>query len=105
MNSNDLDDFMQCLDEERFHEAHDVLEHIWFARRFEKSDETNLLKGYINAAVSFELVKRGRKDSAQKVYNTYLKYKDLRLHVSSQFSQKYVQIEQKIEDLSKMVVS
>lgn len=99
MNSDFLDEFMQCLDEKRFYEAHDALEHIWFPRRFEKSDETNLLKGYINAAVSFELIKRGRKDSAQKAYNVYLKYKDLRLRVDSPYSKKYEEIENKIESI------
>ncbi|MBU0632881.1 DUF309 domain-containing protein [bacterium] len=105
MSSSYLDGFLQCLDEERFYEAHDLLEHIWFPRRFEKSDEMNLLKGYINAAVSFELIKRGREVSAQKVYNVYLKYKDLRLHVDSPYAKKYEEIESKIESIKKKEVS
>jgi hypothetical protein len=99
MNSNYLDKFLNCLEEERFYDAHEVLEQLWFPRRFENNDEMKLLKAYINAAVSFELLKRGRKDSAKKVYNNYLKYKDLRLHVSSLDTKKYEKIEKKIETI------
>lgn len=101
MNSKYLDEFMQCLDEERFYDAHEALEHIWFPRRFEGDDETRLIKAYINAAVSFELTKRGRKNSAQKVYNNYTRNKDLRLHVDFLYSEKYAEIEQKIEIIAK----
>ena len=101
MSSSHLEGFLLCLDEERFYDAHEELEHVWFPRRFEKDSEMLLLKGYINAAVSFELIKKGRKDSAQKAYNTYLKYRDLRLHVSSLYNEKYLIIEQKLNTLAK----
>lgn len=103
MNSKYFDEFLLCLDEERFYDAHEALEHLWFPRRFEDDDEVKLLKGYINAAVSFELIKRGRKDSAKKVYNIYLKYRPLRLqialHVSSFHAKSYEIIEKKIETI------
>ena len=99
MSSNHLDEFLLCLEEERFYDAHEALEHVWFPRRFEDNDEIKLLKGYINAAVSFELIKRGRKDSAKKVYNVYLKYKPLRLHVSTLAANTYEIIEKKIETI------
>ena len=99
MNSNSIDKFLLALDEERFYDAHEALEHIWFPRRFEDNDEIRLLKGYINAAVSFELIKRGRKESAKKVYNVYLKYKPLRLHVSTLAANTYEIIEKKIETI------
>lgn len=101
MSSKHLDEFLLCLHEERFYDAHEALEALWFPRRFEEDDEMKLLKGYINAAVSFELIKRGRKDSARKVYNNYLKYKLLRLHVISVYAKKYEEIEQKIEDIQR----
>jgi len=67
--------FGALLEEERFFEAHEVLEEIWFPRRFEKTPYIQLLRGCINAAVSFELLKRGRKEAAKKVYKNFLKYK------------------------------
>ncbi len=99
MSNSHINEFMKCLDEERFYDAHEALEALWFPRRFEKSSETNLLKGYINAAVSFELIKRGKEDSARRVYNNYLKYKDLRLSIDSLYSLQYEEIEKKIEHI------
>jgi len=72
-----LDRFMHCLDEERFFDAHEALEEVWFPRRFEDDMEMKLLKGFINAAVSFELTKRGRPDPATRAWKNYEKYRPL----------------------------
>lgn len=72
-----LDRFVSCLEEERFYDAHEALEAIWFPRRFEDDPEMKLVKGFINAAVSFELTKRGRADPATKVWGNYEKYRPL----------------------------
>ena len=72
-----LDRFVLCLDEERFYDAHEALEEIWFPRRFEKDQEMLLLKGFINAAVSFELTKRGRPNPASRAWKNYEKYRPL----------------------------
>jgi Domain of unknown function (DUF309) len=96
-----IQEFLCCLDEGRFYDAHEVLERLWFPRRFEDDPEIKLLKGYINASVSFELCKRGRGNSAKKVYNNYLKYKSLRLHLSSSNSEEYEIVEKKIEEIER----
>lgn len=72
-----LDRFVLCLDEERFFDAHEALEEIWFPRRFEDDMEIKLIKGFINAAVSFELTKRGRPNPATKAWGNYEKYRQL----------------------------
>ena len=72
-----LDRFMLCLDEERFFDAHEALEEVWFPRRFEDEMEMKLLKGFINAAVSFELTKRGRPNPATRAWQNYEKYRPL----------------------------
>jgi len=69
-----LDRFVLCLDEERYFDAHEALEEVWFPRRFEDDSEMKLLKGFINAAVSFELTKRGRPDPATRAWENYEKY-------------------------------
>ncbi len=69
--------FVACLEEERYYDAHEVLEGLWYPRRFDKTPEILLLKGMINASVSFELVKRGRREAAEKPWRTYLKYRVL----------------------------
>jgi hypothetical protein len=70
-----VNEYLKCLEEERFYDAHEVLEDLWFPKRFEKSDDVLLLKGLINAAVSFELIKRGRPGPSEKPWDTYVKYK------------------------------
>ncbi len=69
-----VEDYLRCLEEERFYDAHEALESIWFPRRFEKGDEVQLLKGFINASVSFELIRRGRHEPSKRAWNTYKKY-------------------------------
>ena len=74
MSVETLEIFVRCLREERYYEAHEVLEQFWFPRRFEDNDEVRLLKGFINAAVSFELLKRGRIEPSERVWRNYRKY-------------------------------
>ena len=60
----------------RYYEAHEDLEAIWYPRRFEDDDEVRLWKGFINAAVSFELIRRKRPEPSRKAWQTYRKYFD-----------------------------
>jgi len=77
MISKKIDSYLLCLEEQRFFDAHETLEEIWFPLRFINSNEVKLLKGFINAAVSFELHKRGRIVQSKKVWANYLKYRQL----------------------------
>lgn len=94
-----LDKFVLCLNEERYYDAHEALEEIWFPQRFEKSNEINLLRGFINASVSFELLKRGKKGSAKKVWKTYLKYRQLLYKVDSRHLNQYNTISRQIDTI------
>lgn len=100
MINSKFDEFILCLKEQRFYDAHEALEALWFPRRFEKSYEVKLLKGFINAAVSFELYKRGRSKQSQTVWNTYLKYRPLlgKLQMPNQNS--YYQLSRYIEKIN-----
>jgi len=89
--------FRTCLREERFYDAHEALEEAWFPRRFEKSNEVKLLKGFINAAVSFELHKLGRKPQSQKVWATYLKHRQVLFKTDSIHSNAYYKLSREIE--------
>ncbi|HFB54151.1 MAG TPA: DUF309 domain-containing protein [Sulfurimonas autotrophica] len=99
MTQNKLDEFRECLREERFYDAHEALEALWFPRRFEDDSEVKLLKGFINAAVSFELVKKGRIPQSKKVWQSYLKYRQLLFKVNSPYLNEYYQLSRKIEFL------
>ena len=83
--------------EERFYDAHADLEHLWYPRRFEDDDEVKLWKGFINAAVCFELIKRGRPNSAEVAWQTYLKYSPLLENLVTPHKQLYVRIRELIE--------
>ena len=84
-----IDNFISCIEEERFYDAHEALEELWFPRRFEEDAEVKLLKGFINAAVSFELKKRGREKQSQKVWANYLKYRQSLFKVNSPYKNRY----------------
>ncbi len=92
-----FDAFVKSLDENRFYDAHEDLEHLWFPRRFDENDEVKLWKGFINAAVYFELIKKGRGATSGKVWDNYLKYKPLLDEVVSEHKELYVRIVEIIE--------
>lgn len=94
-----LEEFMVCLHEGRFYDAHETLEALWFVRRFEESDEVKLLKGFINAAVCFELIKKQREEAAKKVWKNYLKYRPLLYKIQSPYLSKYHEIARYVESI------
>ena len=92
--------YLQCLEEARYFDAHEALEEVWFPRRFEvENDEVMLIKGFINAAVSFELVKRGRETSALKVWKNYEKYIVLLEKVETAHKKRYLHLQEYVEAL------
>lgn len=92
-----IDEFIQCIDAHKFYEAHEVLEELWFPKRFEKTPEIELQKGFINAAVSFELIKRGRIPQSKRVWATYLKYRQHLYKVNPQNKNLYLQLTRYLE--------
>ena len=93
-----IDKFRLCIEEERFYDAHEALEELWFPRRFENSNEVMYLKGLINAAVSFELMKRGRAKQSKKVWMNYLKYRQLLFKVDSPYLNDYYKLSKYIDN-------
>jgi len=93
-----LKEFLVCLDEKRYYDAHEAIEELWFPRRFEKTNELQLLKGFINAAVSFELIKLGREKPSQKAWSTYIKYRPLLYKIDSPFLNDYHTILRTLEN-------
>jgi len=95
------DKFLELLYDDKFYEAHEVLEEIWFPRRFEDNDEIKLIKGFINAAVSFELLKKGKKENSKKVWTTYLKYRSLLYKMDTKNYNIYHKLVREIDSLRK----
>jgi len=94
-----LEEFIQCLNDKRYYDAHEALEKIWFPRRFEDNNEIKLLKGFINASVSFELNMRGREEASKKVWKNYLKYIELLYKIDSPHLSTYHSIAKDIEKI------
>lgn len=100
---NYLEKFMLQLSQEKFYDAHESLEVIWFSKRFEDNDEIKLIKGFINAAVSFELLKKDRFEASQKVWKTYLKYKELIHKINSKYLTQYKNIILQIQSIKQAI--
>jgi len=94
-----IQEYKTCLQNQQYYEAHEVLEELWFPKRFEDSAEIKLLKGLINAAVSFELRKKGRLPQSKKVWQNYLKYRQYLYKVDSKHLNDYYQLTRFVESL------
>lgn len=90
--------YLQSLAQERYYDAHEDLEALWFPRRFENDDEVKLWKGFINAAVSFELIKKGRCAASQTPWNTYMKYRALLDTLDTPYKELYVKMDDYIQN-------
>lgn len=84
--------FVLSIREGRYYDAHEDLEILWHPRRFEDNDEVFFWKGCINAAVSFELIKRGRPEPSLRAWETYLKYRPLLETLVTPHKELYVRI-------------
>ncbi|MGE4462146.1 MAG: hypothetical protein AB7D49_06910 [Arcobacter sp.] len=77
--NEELNDIIFLLEIENFIEAHNKLEELW--KKYKNDEKTReesfILKAFVNASVSFELLKIQRFEHASNVWNTYKKYEDL----------------------------
>lgn len=96
-----LKEYLKLLDQEEYFEAHEVMEEAWHPLRLKKDPLANLPKGLINAAITFEHIKRNKKNvkaKAQKVLASYERHKHLCVE-SIPFYVLFQQAVQKIEIL------
>ena len=100
-----IEKFVLCINEKRYFDAHEALEEVWFPRRFEDDNEIKLIKGFINAAVSFELIKRGRPKSSEKVWKNYEKYIVLLGSFESPFLGEYENLKEFVEEKKEELTS
>ena len=91
--------YKKLLDEQKFFQAHEALELIWFEKRFDDNNEIKLLKGLINAAVSFELTKQKKYQAAKTPWRTYLKYRTLLFKIDSKYLNSYYQITRHVDKI------
>ena len=104
INEERFHSFVKALDEQRFYDAHEVLEVLWFPVRFEDTNEVKLLKGFINAAVCFELIKKGRIKQSNIAWRNYLKYRQLLFKTTTPKLNIYYKISLHIEKTRKNIL-
>jgi len=91
--------YLVLMDQEEYFEAHEVLEEAWHSLRLTDHPLKNLVKGFINGAVSFEHLKRNRQNAnrkARRVMESYEKHIGLynnRIEYAELFKEAYVKIE------------
>ena len=90
--------FVCSIEEGRYYDAHEDLEPLWYLRRFEDDNEVKIWKGFINAAVSFELLKRGRPKPSDVAWQTYLKYQSLLEDIVTPHKELYVKMDELIQN-------
>ena len=69
-----IKEFIDDLKSEKFASAHEIMEKKWKEYKKLSHPKTKLLKGFINGATAFELVKRGNFDGAKRLWGVYEKY-------------------------------
>lgn len=71
-----LREYLALLKQERYFDAHEVLEEAWHILRRDNDSMTNCFKGLINASIALEHLKRNKAKSkrvAQLAYDSYIK--------------------------------
>ena len=69
-----IERFKTLIKQELYYDAHEALEELWFPMRKVKDEYSFLLKGFINGAVSLELLQRKKIEQSKKIYLVYKKY-------------------------------
>jgi uncharacterized protein len=94
-----LTSYMELMRSEEYFEAHEVLEEVWHPLRRSGDTRRDIVRGYINAAVSFEHIKRDRGDVKSKALTTmsaYERYKDFH-HESVELERLFGEMEELVE--------
>ncbi len=69
-----LELFIDDIRNDRFLEAHEILEAYWHTIRKRDHPLKNLCKGFINGATAFHLLERGNLEGAGRLWRVYEKY-------------------------------
>ena len=69
-----LTEFCVLFNEQKFFEAHEVLELLWREEKKLKSDKTDFYQGLIQIAAAFVHYQKGNKESAIRLLDSASKY-------------------------------
>ena len=103
--NNDLEGalkhYLHLLEKEAYFEAHEVLEEAWHPLRLREDPLGLLVKGLINGAITFEHLKRNKKNAhtkAQRVIVSYHRHRHL-LNAQTTHAELFGKAISKIENL------
>jgi len=88
-----IDKFIDAIYNNKFIEAHEILEESWKKLKQINKDEANIQKGLINGATAIALKLKGKDKGAVMVWNTFEKYRELISTTKSPLLEKYKQAE------------
>lgn len=86
-----IEQFLEVVENDEFVEGHEVLEVDWHRLKKlpEHENEAKILKGLINASTALALACKGKKEGAERVWQTYEKYAPLIACTPSSHTAKY----------------
>jgi len=96
-----IKEYLKLLEVEEYFEAHEVMEEAWHPLRLKKHPLANLTKGFINAAIGFEHIKRNRKNVSIKA-NRVMESYDRHIHLCKEdivFYDLFLEARNKVEIL------
>ncbi len=89
-----ITNFITAISEDRFIDAHEILEHSWkILKKEDKREEALLQKGLINGTTAIGLHLKGKTQGAQRVWQTFEKYRPLIGTVESELTSLYQEAE------------
>ncbi len=99
-----IEQFINAIKEERFVEAHELLEDEW--RHYKKIEEKNKAKavqGLINGATALALYRKNRHEAYERVWKVFKKYSHLLEELDDNF--KYYEASKLLELKNKSITS
>ena len=77
-----LIEFIKHIEKELYFQAHEILEEVWHIAKKTNHPQTLLIKGLINASISFAHIKRARVHAikaSQITIKSYYRYRDMNM--------------------------
>ncbi len=70
-----IEQFINAVKEERFVEAHELLEEEWrYYKKIEKKSKAKAIQGLINGATALALYRKNRHEAYERVWKVFKKY-------------------------------
>ena len=94
-----IDSFIKAINEEKFVEAHELLEDEWkFHKKNEDKVKAKAIQGLINGATALALYRKNRFEAYLKIWKVFEKYKKLLDNLDIKEIEKYYEARDILED-------